>query len=538
MAPTRNDRPVICTDDGWILFGSDPPPTVEDLRQKVVGALEGTPASFWWSVGDHEVYQYETQVGEILGDGYEDLSDDDDVYSFVYSSAPGAMKNVAENTRSLIAECGGPLTALVDLCREAGVEFFPRVRMNSHYEIDPAHPSYGTFRREHPELLIGRPGEDLPKECVEWGIRTGKDYAFPQVREYMARIMFEILERFDVDGMEMDFMRHPAFFRVEEAYGNRHLMTDLLRHVRGRMNELGRERGRDMRLAVRVPPTLADSARVGLDVARWMGEGLVDIVVVGGGFIPFETPIEEFVEAARDTDIKVYGCIEATRHADEKTIRALASRFWSAGASGTYLYNFYTMSPEWNRRVLNQIADPEALTRLDKRYELDSTGPFIPCRGHGCAFRYAGPSGQLPVTLGRGYAGRGPVLHFDIVDDLEAASADASLADCGLALRLDGLAQTDELRVRLNQQDVPWESSKVSFDGWDRVQLGPRFWMRFPTSTVEVNRPGISVEFDVGCPPLRQGKNELEVHLVTPDSDQGGPVVLKGVEVTVSYRQA
>ena len=32
------------------------------------------PASLWWAVGDHEVYHHETEIGEIIGDGY-DLSE-------------------------------------------------------------------------------------------------------------------------------------------------------------------------------------------------------------------------------------------------------------------------------------------------------------------------------------------------------------------------------------------------------------------------------------------------------------------------------
>ena len=282
----------------------------------------------------------------VIGDRYESLEDTS--YSYVHSQTPGSLKRIVENTRGLIETAGGPMTALTRLCREAGLEFFPRVRMNSHYKIDPSSPAYGRFRREHPDLLIGRPTETIPEGSIEWGIRTGLNYAFPQVREHMASVIIELFEQFDVDGVELDFMRHPAFFRPEEAYANRYLMTDLLTHVRGRMREVSAARGKPLELAVRVPPTLTDAARTGLDVADWMARGLVDIVVAGMGMIPFEMPLEEFVEAAPGTGCLVYGCIEAARPAvDEDVLRALASRFWSAGASGIYLYNFYTMAPEW-----------------------------------------------------------------------------------------------------------------------------------------------------------------------------------------------
>ena len=33
----------------------------------------------------------------------------------------------------------------------------------------------------------------------------------------MASIVVELVSRWDVDGIELDYMRHPAFFRIEEG---------------------------------------------------------------------------------------------------------------------------------------------------------------------------------------------------------------------------------------------------------------------------------------------------------------------------------
>ena len=348
-------RPIIFTDDASVLSVNEPPLSLDRVREQMIEPLEGTPASLWWSVGDHEVFHHETEIGEIIGDGVDDF----EKYEYFHSFSAAQFKRVSDNTRHLMQTTGGPLTTLIGMCRQAGIEFFPRVRMNSHYRKDPSTPDYGRFRRDHPELLIGRPGEDIPVGSHEWHIRTGLNYAFPEVRRFMASIITELFERFDVDGVEMDFNRHPAFFRPNEAAAHGYLVTDLVRHVRRRMDEVGAARGKRILLAVRVPPTLADSRRVGLDVRQWIAEGLVDIVTAGIGFVLFDLPIREFVEAARGTGVKVYGCIEALRPAvDQRVMRAMAKRCWDAGADGVYLYNFFPLPGDWRRPILNEIADP------------------------------------------------------------------------------------------------------------------------------------------------------------------------------------
>ena len=514
MAKTIHERPVIFTDDAWII-SHDPPLTPEVIYEKMIKTHEGIPTSLWWSVGDHEVYHWETVIGEIMGEDYE------------LDELSGRYRSTAANVRHLMETSGGPLTVIAGQCREAGIEFFPRVRMNSHYayHMPPAAESYtigyGKFRQEHPELLIGRPGEEIPEGGIDWDIRTGKDYAYPEVRDYAYAIITETFERVDVDGVEMDFCRHPAMFRREEAYQNRYLMTDLVRRVRERMREVGAERGREMELAVRVAPTLRDSKRIGLDVQEWMNDGLVDIVTAGSGWIPFELPIREWVEAAEGTGVQIYGCIEGLRPTiEDSAVRALAHRFWRAGA-GVYLYNYFTLPVEWKRRMLTQLADPESLARRNKRYELDHTDR-ISYGGHGGAFRNAAPAVQLPVALERTLTGRGPVLRMDIADDVEAAAAEGALGSCVLGLLLDNFSPLDELDVRFNGVALPWKSSRRSSTG------------------AGANWPGLegqrNVQYDLGCPPLKAGDNEVEVRLVSSGDRQSESAVLTGVEVTITYK--
>ncbi|MCY3763458.1 MAG: hypothetical protein OXH50_19610, partial [Gemmatimonadetes bacterium] len=196
---------ILFNDDGWIMGTYGPPITPEIMHEKMIAPYEGSPVGvFLWSVGGHEVYDYETEIGERLGDEYGDGDLDE------------RQRRQRDNLRYLTENHGGPVTVISRLCREAGMRFFPSVRMNEHYDIDEAAPNYGRLRRGHPELLIGHADGELPPGTLEWGIRTGLNYAEAGARAHMLRIIFELIDRFDIDGIELDFMRHPAFFRIEQ----------------------------------------------------------------------------------------------------------------------------------------------------------------------------------------------------------------------------------------------------------------------------------------------------------------------------------
>ncbi len=502
---------IIFTDDGWILSATEPPVTAADLQAKVVDGYAGMGGAFGWSLGDHEVYQYETERGEIFGQGR--TSFDDGLRSFVHSPTPGVMPRIAENIRALMAEDGGPMTILTRQTRRAGLPFFPRVRMNSHYDMDPDHPGYGRFRRERPDLLIGRPGESIPEGTIEWGIKTGLDFTFPEVREHRLAIVEEVVERFDVDGVELDFMRHPAFFRPDEAYGSRYLVTDLVARARRLLDEAGGRRGRNLPLAVRVPPTLYDSARIGLDVGEWIAGRLVDIVAVGGGFIPFETPIGEFTAAASGTGCLVYGCIEGTVTADERSMRALATLWREDGAAGVYLYNFYTMSPAWNRRIARELTGPAALAGLDRRYEIFRPRSYEGGGGHSTAFKYASPVTQLPARLAPSPSDGewvGPKLTLRL-----ASNEGSDEGGARLRLRLDRMPEQGErLDVELNGNLLPSEGAETS-EVWRRKVIPTTFWVEYPAKIVEREEEGASVEYEIDQGMLRPCENTVRVRLAS-----------------------
>jgi hypothetical protein len=515
------DRKIISNDDGWIMSNMTGPVTPETIKELMVDTYAGSPiGGISWCVGNSETFEFETEVGERTGDGYEHFEEERTHWAH-------------RNLYSLIESCGGPLTEINRQFHDAGIDVMPSMRMNSHYDIDFHAPGHGRFRREHPDWLIGQPHEYIPRPSLEHAIARGVDYKFPGVRAHLTSIIFELFEKFDVDGIELDYYRHPAFFRIEEAYANRYLMTDFIRNIRQRMDEVGHERGKHLDLLVRVPPSLYDAKRIGLDVETWISEGLVDIVAAGGGFMPFDQPLREFVDAAANSDCQILGSLEALRWAlDEDLLYAIAARHWDAGVDGFYLFNYFNTPNEWKKRVLGNMLSRQRLPRLNKRYELDHSDRIGSKEGHVGAFRYADPWASLPVFLEETRPGGGTVLTLEIADDVEAARGERGSGSCALSLGFDNLNDDDELDLCLNGESLSWDERQASTGGWGYTVFDG---VVYHTTMREERVEGTLIQFAVTG--VRAGGNELVVRLIKGQipHPHSKPVTLTEVRLEITY---
>ena len=67
---------------------------------------------------------------------------------------------------------------------------------------------------------------------------------------------------------------------------------------------------------MRLPNTIEGASRLGLDVPRWVEEGLIDIVVPSTFFdADLEEDITEWVEMARGTAVRINPAIEEAHRA-------------------------------------------------------------------------------------------------------------------------------------------------------------------------------------------------------------------------------
>lgn len=505
-------RRVYDNDDAWIMAETDTTLTPDLMWSDMIGPHEGSPVDGWlYSIGGHDVYDYETAIGERTTEAYAERGD-------------AKQRNRGRNLQQMIDKHGGVMEIMTEQCHRLGIDFLPSVRMNEHYDIDINDPSYGKLRREHPELTIGR-GEKLPEPSMEWGVGDGLDYALPEVRDYMSSIVLETVERWDVDGVELDFFRHPTHFNIQEAYSNRYLMTDMVRKIRQRIDEIGKERGKGLDLMVRVPATIERCEHLGLDIRQWIDEYLVDVVVGGGGFVPMDRSIKEFVELAKGTETLIYGCLEGYRPAvDELTLRAIAAKYWDAGVDGLYLFNFYSMPQKWKQETLGRLIDRDCLSRLDKRYDTDDRTRFVPTSRLHLTFLNAIPRAQLPVTLRETESGTGLIVTMDMPEDFANATTT-------LGLRFDNLNEGDKIEVSLNGTAL---SAGTRGENWSHVFYEDG-WNQYPSQTKTEELPGETIEYDVDSTTVRRGVNDVEVRLVSSDPAREQDLILQQIRVEVKY---
>ena len=302
-----------------------------------------------------------------------------------------------------------PVALSLAAAREIGIAFFLSYRMNeAHYLNYPDCPTHSRFWREHPEFRI-RPGGCEPL-----------NYLVPEVHDRYLALLFELIERYDIDGFELDFMRWPRFFPADKIVEGRGVMTGFVRRIRRKLDEVGRSRGKQLLLCVRIPRTLVDGERIGLDPAAWDRERLIDMANLSSFFLNTpEVDIAGMKKLLLGT--RIYGELHfvtqpgntaagytnnISRKTNRQTYETTALSFLDRGADGLSFFNFaYTRDhsfAEPRRRdypgveppfdVLKSICDTDYLRLRPKQYVVPPGFGTFP-------LTLGSPSGPAEITL-------------------------------------------------------------------------------------------------------------------------------------------
>ena len=81
----------------------------------------------------------------------------------------------------------------------------------------------------------------------KFGYSFAWDYGRAETRRHILAVLAEMLDNYELDGLELDFMRHPIYFRRDQHTKNAPLITDLVRKVRAKVDLLAKKTGRETR---------------------------------------------------------------------------------------------------------------------------------------------------------------------------------------------------------------------------------------------------------------------------------------------------
>ena len=453
----RPDFGLIFNDDADLAFVVPDRARAEALLRANLSALADTPVkTLVYCIGmGGDVLYYNTTVASPVG------------WRHSADEKPGSlMAKRLENARVCLAQGADAVRTAGETARALGLRFIPSLRMNdAHFMTDPAgHAMTSEFWLKHrAEYTI----KDSPLS-FQPAYGNLLDYSHAAVRQLRLDTVFEVLARNHdlVDGFELDFNRFQVFFPRGQAAAGAPLMTELVRQVRARLDELAVTEKRPMALFVRIPPSLADCATAGLEVERWMRAGWVDLVSPAQLMtLAGDMPIADLVALGRETGVRVhpslyprtgtripfpipspsrYAGAVVGREATLPEIRGAAAQYRALGVDGFYLFNFYnafgSARPHDDRlyHVFRDLARPENLRgqasiyAASKSYYFDGPGSYAYAKA-------------LPVTLRSGVPAQLALL---IPEDPASVPFPLQASEARLGFR--GVPENATVRVQLN----------------------------------------------------------------------------------------
>jgi len=339
-----------------------------------------------------------------------------------------------------------PFAVCIARCRADGIAPWISVRMNDHHYFDT--PSrINRLWLDHPELRT-RPPNGL--------FNYGKE----EVRNYYKAFIQEVLDTYDVDGIELDWMRTQTIFPDDKVAEGIPLINQFMRDVRAMADAKARERRHPIRIAVRVPVTPEIGLRYGLDAVSWATEGLADMLVLSNWYTPtnFDVPVERWKQAIGASGCMIVpGADAAMCLAQNKTIKQMngtieSMRGWavsafSRGADAVYIFNnfmipYKTQTVHPDGKVTYTSDRKEALSELGsvatslgkpRTHVLTFTAPDLKKEPTAPLPLPSGQAQTFPLHTGPKPAGGSCTVHV-------ALDAGDGVADAALTVTVNGAA--------------------------------------------------------------------------------------------------
>ncbi len=307
------------------------------------------------------------------------------------------------------------LPILIDRTHNLGIQFFGSFRMNDcHLRSAPSGLLSAEFWKRHQKYRLWSFTE------AQHYYSAALDYSYPEVRENYLVMIKEVVEKYDIDGIELDFGRNPYLFQRGEGWKKRYIMDEFINSISKILDSTGKQKSKKIKLLLRIVFNRDLQKNAGMDIESWLKKGYIDILVMtnwsssttNDNNILIEYwlglckkynvlfyPSVECVPALNNREnisamipnplIPAYnnrfpaskGIVKPEEKKMEKThLFATAQNYYGQGAKGIYLFNFVlnftrlrfekkdTKKLKFWLDMLHQLGDKGKLEKIEKRY--------------------------------------------------------------------------------------------------------------------------------------------------------------------------
>lgn len=416
-----------------------------------------------------------------------------------------------------LAEAGVDWVAEISqACRRRGVAPWLSVRMNDLHGANSWEGSYmnASVQKEPRFRLRGNPLH--PGDPVD-PHRQAMDYAHSEVRDYTFAVIRELVEDYDFEGLELDWLRTPHCLEPTASQAGIDLMTGWIASIRDLTRRRSEATGKPYPLGLRIPPRLGMLRAIGLDVPAMARSGLIDFVCPSNFWqtswdLPYDRLRGELgVPASR---LAIYGVVEDAPNwmealdpttgargyrllsASPELLRGNAAGKLALGADAIETFNFFcsdeegihpTAAPRQARYdALRGLGDLEALRGQPKHYALSSM------LGHYMYPEWEYAEG-VPAILEPGWK--------------RAFTLGMAAEPAGMDLVIQVVTEKPE------ENDAPAPKVGVSFNGsWPSFDATPTDRLLFSTGAYTHHVPEHrAVNFRLPADLIREGWNEVLV---------------------------
>jgi hypothetical protein len=305
----------------------------------------------------------------------------------------------------------------IDRCRHHGIEGWLTMRMNDSHGLKEFAQNEQGIKPCHDWIVLApskhwQANPQLRRAPWRWerSWEGSFNYALQEVRDHHMALIVELCERFDMDGLELDWMRWGMMFAPGDEAMGRDILTAFVRQVRVELDASEKRVGHPIRLGVRVPAEPQEALANGYDVPRWVREGLIDQVVMSSFFgqVNVDIPVEFWRLILGDkVRLLAHAAPVANAYPESGVLvehldhhYGCAASALQRGADGVYLFNdCYTESsrPDELKAMLQHQGSLDTLEKVSRRFPVSYSSHRAP----GDVQRTLLPIPLTPQSIGR-----------------------------------------------------------------------------------------------------------------------------------------